>query len=116
MIPDIVTDLYHLPVEVTTKLKEILTRKLPVLLEGPGLTSLFVYDNSTVIAESFSDMPVQVRLRTDGKIQAFKNLQTGEIISGRKVSFKQGGRNPALEKIVFDLKNNPHSFVAIKLQ
>jgi len=30
------TSPHQLPVEVTTKIKEILTRKLPVMLEGPG--------------------------------------------------------------------------------
>jgi hypothetical protein len=116
MIPDNVTDLYNLPIEVTTKLKEILTRKLPVLMEGPGLTSLFVYDNNTVIAESFANETVQVRLRTDGDIQFVKNLQTGEVIFGKKVKFRQGGRKPELEKTVFEMKIQPHSFIALKLQ
>jgi hypothetical protein len=116
MVPDNVTDLYYLPVEVTTRIKEILTRKLPVLMEGPGLTSLMVYDNNTVVAESFADETVLVKLRTDGKIQSLRNLQTGETISGNKVIFRQGGRKPPLEKTVFELKINPHSFVALKLQ
>jgi hypothetical protein len=115
-IPENVVDLYHLPVEVTTAIKEILTRKLPVMLEGPGYTSLFVYDNNTVIAESFSDETVQVRLRTNGTFVSAKNLQTGEVIPGKKISISQGRILPPVEKLVFDMSIKPHSFVVLKLQ
>ena len=115
-IPENVVDLYHLPVEVTNGIKEVLTRKLPVMLEGPGYTSLFVYDNNTVIAESFADETVQVRLRTDTGIKTLKNVQTGEVISGRTVEFPQGRNRPPLEKQVFEMNIKPHSFVVLKLQ
>ena len=115
-IPENFIDLYHLPVQVTTKIKEILTRKLPVMLEGPGYTSLFVYDNNTAIVESFANELIQVRLRTDAGFQTLKNVQTGEIISGKKVQILQGRNKPALEKQVFEFAINPHSFLVLKLQ
>jgi hypothetical protein len=116
VIPDNFIDLYHLPVGVITKIKEILTRKLPVLMEGPGYTSLFVYDNNTIIAESFANETVSVKIRTDVSIQTLKNLQTGEVISGTKMEIKKGNTRLAIEKKVFELKLKPHSFVVLKLQ
>jgi hypothetical protein len=62
-IPDNVMDLYQLPLEILTKIKEILTPNMPALLEGPGYTSLFVYDNNTVIIESFANETRHVKLR-----------------------------------------------------
>jgi hypothetical protein len=55
-------------------------------------------------------------LRTEGNIQSVKNLQTGEVILGKKVKFRQGGSKPELEKTVFEMKIQPHSFIALKLQ
>jgi hypothetical protein len=101
---------------VTTRIKEILTAKMPVMLDGPGLTSLFVYDNNTAIVESFANIDVQVNLRAGADIQTVKNIQTGEVISGKKMQISQGRNKPALEKEVFELKIKPHSFVALKLQ
>jgi hypothetical protein len=115
-IPENFIDLYHLPVEVTTAIKEILTAKMPVMLEGPGYTSLFVYDNKTAIVESFANVDVQVHLRADNEIQTVKNIQTGEVISGTKMKIFQGWNKPAIEKQSFELTIKPHSFVALKLQ
>ncbi len=115
-IPDNAIDLYQMPVDVLSKIKEILTPHMPALIEAPGYTSLFVYDNNTVIAESFADKTVQVSLRTDTIIQTVVNLQTGEVISGKKAEIPQGRNQPSLEKRVFEMKINPHSFVVLKLQ
>ena len=115
-IPDNVIDLYNLPVGVTNKIKEILTAKLPVMLEGPGYTSLFVYDNNTAVVESFADEDVQVRLRTGADIQTVKNIQTGEVITGKKLQISQGWNKPPLVKQVFELNIKPHSFVVLKFQ
>ncbi|MGB8492759.1 MAG: hypothetical protein WCE64_17020 [Bacteroidales bacterium] len=115
-IPDNVIDLYNLPVGVTNKIKEILTAKLPVMLEGPGYTSLFVYDNNTAIVESFANENVQVRLRTGAGIQTVKNIQTGEVISGKKLQISQGWNKPPLVKQVFEMNIKPHSFVVLKFQ
>ena len=115
-IPENVIDLYNLPVEVTTAIKEILTAKMPVMLEGPGYTSLFVYDNNTAIVESFADADVKVHLRTGSDIQSVKNIQTGEILSGTKMQISQGRNKPPVEKKSFEMTIKPHSFVALKLQ
>lgn len=114
-IPDNVIDLYQLPVEVLTKIKEILTPNMPALLEGPGYTSLFVYDNNTVIVESFSNETRQVKLRLADGFSKAKNLVSGQEISGEKKEYFQSWRQPPVIKSVLNLELKPHSYMVLTL-
>jgi len=115
-IPDNFVDLYYYPQEITTKIKEILTRKIPVLLEGPGYTSLFVYDNNSVIVESFANEIVNVRLRTEASVSKVENLQNGKSYPSETIKLFQGRNKPFLEKKVFNLEIRPHSFLVLKFE
>ncbi len=115
-IPDNVTDLYQLPVEVLSKIKEILTPNMPVLLEGPGYTSLFVYDNNTVIVESFASENRKVKLRLAEGFSTAKNLVTGLEIVGEKKEYIQGRRQPPIVKTVLNLELKPHSYIVLQLE
>jgi len=115
-IPDNVIDLYQLPVEVLTKIKEILTPNMPALLEGPGYTSLFVYDNNTVIVESFSNETRQVKLRLADGFSKAKNLVSGQEISGEKKEYFQSWRQPPVIKSVLNLELKPHSYMVLTLE
>ncbi|HZK98157.1 MAG TPA: hypothetical protein VFC67_28395 [Prolixibacteraceae bacterium] len=115
-IPDNVIDLYQLPVEVLTKIKEIMTPNMPALLEGPGYTSLFVYDNNTVIVESFSNETRQVKLRLADGFSKAKNLVSGQEISGEKKEYFQSWRQPPVIKSVLNLELKPHSYMVLTLE
>jgi len=115
-IPDNVLDLYRLPEQVLTKIKEILTPHFPALLEGPGYTSLFVYDNNTVIVESFADQTRQVKLRLADGFSKATNLVTGLMLPGEKKEYAQGRRLPSVTKTVLNLELRPHSYVVLKLE
>ena len=115
-IPDNVLDLYRLPEQVLTKIKEILTPHFPALLEGPGYTSLFVYDNNTVIVESFADQTRQVKLRLADGFSKATNLVTGLPLQGEKKEYPQGRRLPSVTKTVLNLELRPHSYVVLKLE
>jgi hypothetical protein len=115
-IPDNVIDLYHFPVDVLSRIKEILTPNMPVLLEAPGYTSLFIYDNNTVIVESFANETRQVKLRlADGYIKA-KDLVSGKQISGEKKDYFFSRRQPPISKMVLNLELKPHSYLVLKLE
>jgi hypothetical protein len=114
-IPDNVIDLYQLPVDVLSKIKEILTPNMPALLEAPGYTSLFVYDNNTVIVESFSDKSQKVKLRLAGGFSNASDLVSGKEISGEKKEYFQGRRLPMVTKMNLNLELQPHSFMVLKL-
>ncbi len=115
-IPDNVIDLYHFPVDVLSRLKEILTPEMPALLEASGYTSLFVYDNNTVIVESFADETRQVKLRLADGFSKAKNLVSGEEISGEKKEYFQGRRQPPVTKTILNLELKPHSYLVLQLE
>ena len=114
-IPDNVIDLYHFPVDVLSGIKEILTPNMPALLEAPGYTSLFVYDNNTVIVESFADETRQVKLRLGDGFSKAKNLVSGENILGEKKEYPQR-RKPTIIKSVLNLELKPHSYMVLQLE
>lgn len=114
-IPENAVDLYHLPAEVLTRIREILTPHMPVVLEAPGYTSLFVYDNSTIIVESFADETRQVKLQlANGFIKA-KDLVSGKEMVVEKKEYPQR-RKPAIVKSVVNIELAPHSYVVLKLE
>ncbi len=115
-IPENLIDMYHFPVDVLSRIKEILTPNMPALLEAPGYTSLFVYDNNTVIVESFADETLQVKLRLAEGFTQTTNLVSGEKISGEKKEYFVGRRQPMLTKSVLNLELKPHSYVVLKLE
>ncbi|MGE5393274.1 MAG: hypothetical protein ACM3P1_00945 [Candidatus Saccharibacteria bacterium] len=114
-IPENVIDLYNLPVEVLSRIKEILTPQMPALLEAPGYTSLFVYDNNTVIVESFTDNTRSVKLRLGEGFTSAKNLVSGEELTGEKKEYPQR-RQAAMVKSIINLELKPHSFVVLQLE
>jgi len=114
-IPDNFTDLYHYPVQALTRIKEILTRHLDVLIEAPAQVSLFLYDNHTFIVESFLDETVPVTIVADQKTDKLTDLVSGEILGGttraplsyRGVTLREG-------KTIFTINIKPHSYRVFK--
>jgi len=114
-IPENVIDLYHLPVDVLTKIKEILTPNMPAVLEAPGYTSLFVYDNNTVIVESFADETHTVKLQLANGFSKAKNLISGEAFSVEKKEVLQRKKPPVIKSMI-NLELKPHSFMVLQLE
>ena len=114
-IPDNVIDLYNLPVDVLTRVREILTPHMPVVLEAPGSTSLFVYDNNTVIVESFGDETKQVKLRLADGFSKARNLVSGEELAGERKEYPQR-RKPSIFKSIINVELKPHSYVVLQLE
>jgi hypothetical protein len=107
-IPDNFADLYNLPAEALTVIKEVLTRDLPVRVEGPPQVSLFIYDNDTFIVESFLPNPVEVKIVLDKRITGLKDLLGGRGFGGPPGR----GMNPQPrgDKVVFETFIQPHSY------
>ena len=115
-IPDNVVDLYRMPVEVLSKIKEILTPGMPAMLEAPGYTSLFVYDNNTVIVESFSDKTAQVKLRLREDFSKGTDLISNKEFKGEKQSAFVSFRKPPVVRTYLNLELKPHSYTVLKLE
>ena len=82
-MPDNFTDLYALPAEVTTAIKNYVMRGFPVRLDGPAQVALFAYDNNTFIVENYSASPADVKISLLGNSTKLKNAVTGEILEGK---------------------------------
>lgn len=79
-IPDDYGNLYDLPEGVLNAYRRVLSQDLDMYIEGPAKVSLFLYDNDTFIVESFRDEPVTIRLVTNKKIEAVKDMLEGSLV------------------------------------
>ncbi len=89
-IPESFTDLYNLPPAVLSRIKQILMGSLPVRVESPGMVALFVYDNGTLIVESFLPEGTDVRILTGERITVLRDLVTGEVLSAEPLPTQSG--------------------------
>ena len=106
-IPESFTDLYNLPAEALNWIRQTLCRDLVVRLEGPGMVSLFVYDNDTFIVESFLDEPVEVQVVTDDRLTSLTDLITGRTMTAGSAPQSPWGRIPGRR---FEVALPPHSY------
>ncbi len=109
-IPENFIDLYRLPAPVLNMVRAVVSRHLPVRLEGPGQISLFLYDNHTLIVESFLDEAADIALVV--KNGTLENLLTGERLNGEAVTDFR--RQETGEKR-FKMSIKPHSFIVYRI-
>jgi hypothetical protein len=112
-IPESFTDLYNLPDEVLNRIRQTFCRDIIVRLEGPGMVSLFVYDNDTFIVESFLDKPVDVRVVTDDRLATLTDLVSGQTVTAGPALHGPWGRIGGRR---FDVVLPPHSYRVFKGQ
>ncbi len=110
-IPDNFADLYQLPREVLTRIKQTILEDRFVRVDGPSEISLMAYDNDTFVVESFRDEPAEIKIVTDGRITEIRDVQSGEVLSGETISNEsEWGPNLDDGKTVFETTINPHSY------
>ena len=80
-IPDAAANLYALPQEVTTQIRDTVMSKFFVRADGPSKVALFAYDNNTFVLENYRPDPVEMKVTVDGTYSKLRNLATGEVIS-----------------------------------
>jgi hypothetical protein len=117
-MPDNFTDLYTLPAEVTSAIKNFVMRGFPVRLDGPAQVSLFAYDNSTFIVENYSATPADVKISLLGNSTKLKNLVTGEMLEG-KLPPPRGWNwqnETAEDRVSFTTRLQPHSYAVFALE
>ncbi len=111
-VPENFGDLYNLPPEVLSAIKDYVMGTFPVRLNGPSKVSLFAYDKGRFVAESFLDQPATVTVSTTGDAGKLTNLATGEQISGESVATGPSSRAPSAYKRSFRITIPPHSYAA----
>jgi hypothetical protein len=80
-IPDVFANLYALPQEVTTAIRDTVMSKFFVRADGPSKVALFAYDNNTFVLENYRPEQVQMKVTIDGTYSKLRNLVTGEVIA-----------------------------------
>jgi hypothetical protein len=110
-IPDNFDDLYVLPIEVLTRIKEIVAKDLFVQLDAPAQVVLFAYDNDTFIVESFLNDLVDARLVLDSSFAQVRDILSGEVLSGEDFLDWQGQKTG---KRRYAVSIKPHSFRVFK--
>jgi hypothetical protein len=109
-IPDNFSDLYKLPPEVLGRIRTIASQDLRLRLDGPSQISLFEYDNSTCIVESFWPEAINVKLVVDEPVQSLTDILSGEAIKGAKGTPPFVWGRARIENKSFEITIPPHSF------
>jgi hypothetical protein len=114
VVPENATDLYSLPQPVLAQLRQYLMAGFPVLMDAPAKVSLYAYDNSSFVVESFLDAPETVNISTAGNTAHLRNIATGEVIDGKPAPAPRNRRAPQRTQFTFTVQ--PHSFMAFSLE
>jgi hypothetical protein len=121
-VPENFNDLYNLPPDVLAAIRSVLLRNFPVIAQGPAQTSLFAYDNHTMVVESFQPVGVSVSLEVSGDFAHLRDLQSGLILTGRRepgvsgASTRAGEAMEARGRVIFSLQIAPHSYQALEVE
>ncbi len=107
-IPDNLDDLYRLPVEVLSRIRELLLRDLYVRVDGPAQVMLFAYDNGTFIVHSILPEPTAVRIVTDTAVTALHDVLTGETLTDAEAILDWRGQSTGRHGFATTLK--PRSY------
>jgi hypothetical protein len=111
-IPENFSDLYEMPPQVVSAIKDYVVNAFPVRLDGPAKVSLFAYDNHTFIVESFLDKPAEITISTAGGFTKLNDLVTGEMVNGQTLPARRLSQGlPDAERVSFKLNLKPHSYV-----
>jgi hypothetical protein len=118
-MPDNFADLYALPPEVTTAIKNYIMRGFPLRLDGPAGVALFAYDNGTFIVQNFSAAATDVKVSALGNATQLKNLVTGEMLDGNIPASHAwwDRRDDSVEdRVSFSIDLAPHSYAVFALK
>jgi hypothetical protein len=114
-MPDDFRNLYAMPPQVTTAIKDTVMANFPVRIDGPSQISLFAYDNGAFIVESYLPSQAEVKVTVKGEFTKLRNLATGEVISSYTPEPPRGfmrRRADTGPKSYFKVPILPHSFAA----
>jgi len=118
-IPDNFNDLYRLPVEVTSALKNYVMRGFPVRVDAPAQVALFAYDNNSFIVESYLPTETDVRISVTGSATKLRNIVTGETLMsqpGNVVGRGRRGGGGGETRVTFNTHLLPHSYAVFAVE
>lgn len=113
VVPDNFADLYSLPDVALNRIRELVSaRTLPYSIEGPNDVSLYVYDNNTIVVESFHDQPITINVVANSADKtSAKDMLTGDVINAKVREVRN-----AAAKSVFSVTIKPHSYRVLRFE
>ena len=112
-IPENFSDLYALPRQALARVKDTLAQGMDAWLDSPSQVSLFMYDNNTLVVESFLPDPVEVSLMVAERFAQVCDLQTGKSLAGQPVTDWRG-QNTGNKAYAFQLP--AHAYRVFQLE
>ncbi len=113
-IPDDFGNLYDYPAGALNVIRKAMSKDTGAYFEGPSKVALFPYDNKTMVIENFNDEAVNLRVVINDKVNALRNLLTGEQLKPVEVQFSRNRFIGYSEgQTVFNLSLPAHSYVGL---
>ena len=118
-IPDDFGNLYDFPVGALNIIRRAMSKDVGAYIEGPAKVAFFPYDNKTMVVENFNDEAVILHVVINNKVNALRNLLTGEQLKPAELPkpAPTWGRNRFFGypdgATVFDLKLPAHSYIGL---
>ena len=111
-IPENANDLYALPQPVLAAIRRYILFGFPVTIDAPSKVSLFAYDNTAFVVESFLDTPADITISAEGAPSHLRNLASGESLPAEVASARRARNTQHAPHSDFKLTIQPHSFLA----
>lgn len=116
-VPENFTDLYNLPDDVLNYIREIVSGPLGIELNGGSKVSMFLFDNSTFVVESFNDEPVEVSVLLSENGKTVTDISTNKKLTMEVVPSVNNRRGKStLKKYRYKITLPNHSFRAFKIE
>jgi hypothetical protein len=117
-IPENFSDLYLLPPDVLSTIKNLILPDATVRLNGPSQISLFTYDNNTFIVQSFLPTDANVTLSVSPEFNKLHDLLEDHILAGQPERPARTGRQTpqGAPRMSFQLQMAPHSYQVFQLE
>ncbi len=118
-IPDNFDDLFNLPIEVLSRIRQLLLGDLDVRIDGPAQVMLFVYEADaahpkTFIVHSILPETAEVRIVTDVTITAIRDVLTGETLTDAEPILDWRGQSTGKHFFAATLK--PRSYRVFQIE
>ena len=113
-IPDDFGNLYDYPAGALNVIRSVMSKDVGAYIEGPSKVALFPYDNRTMVVENFNDTAVSLRVVVNAKVNALRNLLSGEKMNPVQVTpgrFRFRGYTDS--QTVFEIKLPAHSYIGL---
>ena len=113
-IPDDFGNLYDYPAGALNVIRSVMSKDVGAYIEGPSKVALFPYDNLTMVVENFNDTAISLRVVVNAKVNALRNLLSGEKMNPIQVTpsrFRFRGYTDS--QTVFELKLPAHSYIGL---